>query len=269
MDVPGPVIVDSHVHLLPDRLAAAVRSFFEEHIGDQLVHPVDRGTALARLSADGVGEVWNLPYAHRPGMSEDLNAAMADITHPDVGIRNGCTVHPADPDPGKVVMRAAESHGATVLKLHCAVGEHEPDDRRLDPVYEAAARLGMPVVVHLGHGVDGRTRAHEVGPLEPAAERHPGTTFVVAHMGHPDTTATLELMHRHSNVWADLTPVMTEAVALPRDIADVSDRLLFGSDTPNTGRSIGELRSDIAHLGPTIQDQILAGNARRLFSQSA
>lgn len=258
--------VDSHVHILPERLAVAVRAYFDRHIPGAIVHPVDRAHLFGMLADEGVTEVWNLPYAHRPGMGEDLNAAMAGITDGSVVVRPGCTVHPADDRPGEVIERAAEVHGSEVVKLHCSVGSFDPDDERLDPVYEAAGRLGMPVVVHVGHGVDGRTEADEVRRLGPAARRHGATTFVLAHMGHPATVAGLDLMRAHPNIWADLTPVLSDPVALPSDAGDVAERIMFGSDTPNTGRTITRLRDDLAHLDETVRAGILGDNARRLLA---
>ena len=99
----GPrVIVDSHVHLKPGKLGAAIRTFFEANIGDRLMYPIDHRTVLDSLAAEGADVVWNLPYAHKPGMANALNADMIAISHRfaehEVTVVPGCTVHPADVD---------------------------------------------------------------------------------------------------------------------------------------------------------------------------
>jgi hypothetical protein len=63
------VIVDTHTHLLPVRLAVAVRTFFEEHITSELAYPLDHRDALDQLHSQGVTAIWNLPYAHGPGIA--------------------------------------------------------------------------------------------------------------------------------------------------------------------------------------------------------
>ena len=97
------MIVDSHVHLMPDRLGRAIRSFFERHIDDQLAYPSDASVVLDRHGQAGASAVWNLPYAHKPGMADDLNAGMAEVAAAhaghDVRLVTGCTVHPGDIDP--------------------------------------------------------------------------------------------------------------------------------------------------------------------------
>jgi predicted TIM-barrel fold metal-dependent hydrolase len=95
---------------------------------------------------------------------------------------------------------------------------------------------------------------------------------VVAHAGHPATAAVLALMQRHPNLHADLTPVVTDAVELPAEtLRRFSDRLLFGSDAPNTGLAVPTLTARLRETGldePTLS-RILGGNADRLIAAVA
>lgn len=268
-------IIDSHVHLMPPRLARAIRRFFEQHIGDQLVYPGDIETVLDRHHADGVAAVWNLPYAHKPGMADDLNAGMAEVSAEfsdhAVEVLNGCTIHPEDPAPGDTVTRAHEEHGARVLKLHCSVGNYDADDVRLDPVYAAAGAVNMPVVVHVGHDVSGHTHDHELQTIDTAADRHGDTTLIVAHCGHYGHVETLELMDKHPNVWADLTPVVFDRPALTApDFERFGDRLLVGTDAPNVGLTLASQLEWLRGLG--LADHTLAavlgGNADQLVPRN-
>ncbi len=271
------MIIDSHVHLMPPRLGRAIRAFFERHIGDQLVYPSDAAVVLDRHHAAGAVAVWNLPYAHKPGMADDLNAGMAEVAaaHAEypVHIVTGCTVHPGDDQPQDTLRRAFELHGARVLKLHCSVGSYDADDPRLAPVFEAAGELAVPVVVHAGHDVSGHTHGHELAPIAQVAERHGGTTVIVAHCGHEGNDETTALMRRLPNLWADLTPVVMEHPDVDAaQLAEFADRLLLGTDAPNTGRSLDDqlawLRSEAsAHESFTAESlaAILGENATRLI----
>lgn len=58
-------VVDSHVHLLPWRLAVKVRAFFAP-VAPSMVYPLEHDVIRAQLAAEGIGEVWTLPYAHKP-----------------------------------------------------------------------------------------------------------------------------------------------------------------------------------------------------------
>jgi predicted TIM-barrel fold metal-dependent hydrolase len=208
------MIVDSHVHLMPPRLARAIRVFFERHIGDQLVYPNDVRAVLDQHEADGADAVWNLPYAHKPDMAQALNAGMAEVASDHSGhtvrIVTGATVHPGDAAPADTLRRAHEVHGARVLKLHCSVGSYQADDPRLAPVYTTAGELNMPVVVHAGHDVTGLTQ----------------------------------------------------------QLATFADRLLLGTDAPNTGRTLATQLAWIRNedLPTAAKDAILGQNANRLLS---
>jgi predicted TIM-barrel fold metal-dependent hydrolase len=267
------VIVDAHTHLLPGRLAEKVRAFFDAHMTGELVYPLDHRRVLDLLAADGVHSVWNLPYAHKAGIASGLNASTADTTQRladhAVAVITGCTTHPDEARPTDVVAEAVERHGARVVKLHCSVGAFRADDRRLDGVWAYAAEQRLPVVVHAGHAVSGHTGADDLSPISVVADRHPSTTIVIAHTGHHAHEQALALLDVHANLYADLTPVVTELVPIAAAAARrFADRLLFGSDAPNTGCITSQLVAHVDALGLT-QDQraqILGGNAERLIA---
>lgn len=246
------MIVDAHTHLLPDRLARAIRAFFAVHIVTDLAYPTDVEVVRARLAAEGVDEAWTLPYAHKPGMAAGLNAAMAGIAAADGSPRlvGGATVHPGDDDPAGVVRHAVEELGLRVLKLHCSVGDFSADDRRLDPVWAYASDIALPVVVHAGHSVTGHTEVAELDPIDTVATRWSEARVIVAHCGHRAGNHTLRLLARHPNLHADLTPVVGEQVGLdPALVAPVAGRLLFGSDAPNTQVTVTEALAGLDRLG--------------------
>lgn len=265
------MIVDSHVHLLPPRLAAAVRDFFDAHISGRLVYPSDPEVVLQSHADAGIGAVWNLPYAHRAGVAEGLNAAMAELSaelsSPLLQVVAGCTVHPADSSPRDTLRRAVEHHGARVLKLHCSVGKYELDDARLDGVWEEAASRAIPVVVHAGHSIDGTTAPEDLVPLERVLDRYPEVSVVLAHFGAPESEAVVALMSRYSGLHADLAPVVTRPVNIPVTVTlGVIDRLLFGTDAPNTGCRADRLLEDLRDRLGSEEDfrQVTKGTATAL-----
>jgi predicted TIM-barrel fold metal-dependent hydrolase len=272
----APVTVDAHVHLLPLGLGRAIRAFFAVHgLGPETWrYPLDHDEAVARLAAEGVTQAWSLPYARRPGTAVGLNESSAGIavglSSGPVEIIPGATVHPGDDDPAGIVRAGVEDFGLRVLKLHCSVGDYRPDDPRLDAVWAYVSAIRLPVVVHAGHAFSGHTSAEEIIPLATVAERWPEARLIVAHCGHHAVDATLDLVAAHTNVHADLTPVVHDPVALPAArVEGLADRLLFGSDCPNTAVTVTEALDalDRLHPSPAALTAIRGGNARRLQAE--
>ena len=194
------MVVDSHVHLLPERLATGSRLLRGRGLVGVWAYPLDTDAVLEELR-DGVDEVWTLPYAHRPGVVAWLNGAIVELAaRPGpLSVVAGATVHPGDDDPVGIVRTAIDDLGARVLKLHCSVGEFDADDERLDAVWEHVAAAHVPVVVHVVTG-SGRTESEELAPVG-RARPHPGAVVVVAHSAYPATSAALE--------WCAVTPEFT------------------------------------------------------------
>jgi predicted TIM-barrel fold metal-dependent hydrolase len=269
--VPG--VVDSHVHLLPEGLGRAVRAYFDTHHYDTstFAYPLDHREVCRRLAADGVTTVWSLPYARRPGSAAGLNASMADTVTAlaDTGMQviGGATVHPGDDDPAGVVRAGVEELGLRVLKLHCSVGDFRADDARLDPVWAYVSDIALPVVIHAGHPTSGHTEATDIDPIATVAGRWPEVRLIVAHCGHPAGEAVLDLLEAHDHVHADLTPVVFDPVEVDLSrVAALSERILFGSDAPNTGFTAGRALAllDPLVVGSPAWTDVTGGTARRL-----
>lgn len=266
-------LVDAHVHLFPRRLAEAIRGAFLAAGDLPFAYPIDNDATLTELAAEGVTEVWALPYARRPGTAVAMNeafadtaAAAADAAH-GVRVVNGCTLHPDDEDPVAIVRDAVERLGAGVLKLHSSVGSFDADHPRLDAVWRYVSEVRLPVTVHAGHGFNGKTDADELEPVVRVARAHPEARIVIAHCGHEAVHAALDAIAAHPNLYADLTPVMREPVALPADRAkEAWPRLLLGSDAPNVAVRAAQVRDQVLALGlgDEATGAILGANARRL-----
>lgn len=139
------------------------------------------------------------------------------------------------------------------------------DDPELDPVWQAAARLGIPVFIHTGDPAEffapldytnerwlemalfpnrrfnDRSRFPTFDSLMAERDRliarHPNTTWVLAHLGwHAQDLARLgRIFDRHPNVHAELGAVLYDLGRQPRFarrfFEQYQDRLLFGKDS--------------------------------------
>lgn len=261
------MIVDAHVHLLPERLSGKIRRFFVERGAPEMAYPHEAAEARQRLEASGVDRCWNLPYVRRPGVAAGLNRWMAERWANDPFVVPGATVHPEDDVP--VVVEDAISLGLRVFKLHCSVGGFGPDDERLDPLWRRVSQTGHPVVVHAGSAENGRATAAEVDRLGRSASRWPEARIIVAHCGSPAEETALELIRRSRSVYADLCPVVADPVRLPRSaIAGIERRILFGSDVPTVAVRVegGLARVREWKLDPEDEAAVLGATADALIA---
>jgi hypothetical protein len=234
--------IDAHVHVLPERLLAAVRGALNDEAGWEFAHPTDREGIEAVLREAGVERYVSLPYAHRAGVAADLNEWVRARADESEMLIPFASVHPED-DVGDVVYDAFEA-GARGLKFHCPVQRCAPDDPRLDSAYELAADFDRPVLFHAGTAPMFRGD-DTVGPerFEAFVESFPDVRACCAHMGTYDAEQFLAIAEDFDNVYLDTTFAMSSAAEQymdfdPTTIADarieaLSEFIMYGSDYPN------------------------------------
>jgi predicted TIM-barrel fold metal-dependent hydrolase len=209
---------------------------------------------LGRLRAMGVRAFPSLVYPHRPGMAEWLNGWAADFASRHEDVVHTATFFPEPSAEGYV--EDAIATGARLFKAHVQVGDYDPRDPLLAPVWARLEEAGLPVVVHCGHGpAPGRHTGAEVFADVLAA--HPRLVAVIAHMGLPDYGEFLALAQRYPEVRLDTTMAFTtwtERTApfperLRADLLALGDRVLLGSDFPNTPYAYCEQVAGLVRLG--------------------
>jgi predicted TIM-barrel fold metal-dependent hydrolase len=165
--------------------------------------------------------------------------------------------------------RAAGARGLKIWKdLGLAIRDADgalvlPDDQRLGPIFAEAGELGLPVLIHTADPVaffepaDGRNERLEellqkpewafhgrgfpsfsrlMQSLESLLAAHPGTTFIVAHVGcHPENLHWVDrMLTTYPNMLIDVSGRMAELGRQPRAAARLiskhRERVLFGTD---------------------------------------
>jgi predicted TIM-barrel fold metal-dependent hydrolase len=254
LGVPG--IVDAHVHFLPGSVMDKIWAYFDHGVTHQGtswdVHyrapEEDRVETLREL---GVRAYAPLTYPHKPDMARWLTEWAAGFAERTPAAVRTATLYP-EPDVVDY-LGAAVAGGAQVVKVHVQVGRFDPRDPLLDGAWGLLAEAGVPAVVHCGDGpLPGEFTGLDVFAQVLAA--HPRLTVVLAHSGMPDYVGALDLVHRFPNVHVDTTMVGTpfsEGLApLPPDwasrLADVTDRVVFGSDFPNIPYAYAEQVAAVA-----------------------
>jgi predicted TIM-barrel fold metal-dependent hydrolase len=240
-----PGLADVHVHFLPPRMQRRVWDYFGRAgplVGREwpIAYQWPDEERVAHLAALGVRHYSALAYAHRPGMAADLNDWTLNFAAAHPGCLPSATFYP---EPGvDGYASAALDRGARIFKLHLQVGQFDPNDPLLDPVWGRLADAGVPIVVHAGSGPvsSGFTGP---GPFGRTLARFPGLVAVIAHLGAPEYAGFLDLADRFPRVHLDTTMAFTDffeelapmpASLLPRlRELGLAGRVLLGSDFPN------------------------------------
>lgn len=155
---------------------------------------------------------------------------------------------------GELLDKGAGMGGSAGRGMH-------PNDPRMDPLFEEAASLDIPINLHVAEPIwmyepmdstnDGLTRAYTwrvknqdqivghdgmIEILDKTLARHPNTTVVAAHLANTsyDFTLLADLFEKHSNLYADMSARFAEFSTIPRTTAaffeKYRDRIVYGTD---------------------------------------
>ena len=269
------------MHFMPTRVLDKVWAYFDAAgplVGGPwpLHYRTGEQDRLERLRRLGVRVFPSLVYAHRPGMSAWLNDWAAGFAAEQPDVLHTATFFPEPDAPGYVSRALAD--GARIFKAHLQVGAYDPRHPLLDDVWAMLADSGVPVVTHCGGGpVAGPFTGP--GPIGEVLERHPSLVLVVAHMGMPEYAEFLDLAERHDRVHLDTTMAFTDftaermpwPVSLTARLVDLADRIVLGSDFPNTPYPYAHQLEVLARLGlgaPWLRG-VLHDNGARLLGLPA
>jgi predicted TIM-barrel fold metal-dependent hydrolase len=271
---------DVHVHLMPDRLIAAIHRALGEEAGWTFDHPTDREGIESLLSAAGVRRYFALPYAHKPEMSAELNWWVIDRADESEMAVPFATVHPED-EVGPVV-RAAFDAGARGLKFQCPVQQCAPDDERLGPAFELAAEFDYPIVFHAGTApMFDESPYVGVDRFASFLESYPDVKAACAHMGTYEWEAFVDLIAEYDNAFLDTSFAMSAAAgasmrfspeAIPDRVFEThSASIMYGSDLPNLPHEYADERRHLLgrSFERSVYDDLFRRTAERFLTGTA
>lgn len=170
------------------------------------------------------------------------------------------------------------------------------DDPRLDPIFEEAGKLGLPVLIHSGdpraffeaptedneryeeleahprwsfHGPDHPSWEEVYAQFERRVARHPETVFIGAHFGNnpEDPERVFKMMREHPNLYIDTAARIPEIgrfdpVRMRQLFQEYEDRIMFGTDI-GIGEETLMLGSGPPYRpGPTLIDRFFSSTWR-------
>lgn len=171
-------------------------------------------------------------YFPSPEDVTHANDALCSVVRENPEIRGYCIVNPNCGDHAlhEIEMRAAS--GMVGVKL---AASRRADDTLLDPIAALAGELSLPILHHVWHDRRRDWPGQEVSDgseLARLASRHPGTNFVLAHLGGGgDWAHSLRAVEDVENVWVDLSGSGVDVDMLESAVSVLgAGRLLWGSD---------------------------------------
>ncbi|MCZ7436987.1 amidohydrolase family protein [Micromonospora sp. WMMC241] len=220
------------------------------------------------------------------------NDALADVVdrHPDLLL--GLAHHdPYSPDAAAELERAVTERGLRGLKLFAPLLRGPLDHTDLDPLWATAQRLGVPVLIHIGHygSAGGLPVGRYGGPdeLVRMARRFPELAVVVPHFGVQHVQElffaawgcpNISIDTSGSNQWVRWMPYRLTLEDLFRRAYETigPHRIVFGSDSSWFPRGYVTRYLDdqlrVCHELGLPEDHlraIFAGNAERLLGLTA
>lgn len=163
--------------------------------------------------------------------------------HPDVLVGFGSV------DPNKGAAAVAGVHeaarlGMRGLKFHPPAQRFSPSDRLAYPVWDVAASLGLPVLIHSGYTAMGvgmlggggvELRYGDPMLVDRVAADFPRLRIILAHPSWPWQDQALAVARHKQNVYLELSgwsPATFSEPLLRAMRGPLEDRVLFGSDFP-------------------------------------
>jgi predicted TIM-barrel fold metal-dependent hydrolase len=207
-------------------------------------------------------------YFPSPDDASRGNDAMAALAAEEAErVRWYVTVNPNHTGHALGEIERGVARGAVGVKL---LASRRADDPLLDPVCELAAAKGLPILHHVWQHRTREWPNQEVSDgrdLARLAARHPGASFILAHLGGGgDWAHTLPAVRDTGNVYPDLSGSGVDRGMLDAALAVLgARRLLWACDlTMETG--LAKLRAlEVIGLGADELADIRWGNAARLF----
>jgi len=209
------MIIDTHCHLGLSKLSGRM---------------ITDARLLNVMSRYEIDQALVMPHA----VTDDPIQAHQDVADlclrfPDQfrGIANFSPLFDVD-DYRKLVYRFIREHDFVAIKLNPMQHLTSPLMSNADKVFDTAADLGVPVIVHTGLGAPWALPSLNI----PQARRHPDLPIVLAHAGHSFYSSEAYVAASEcENIY--LEPSWCTIQDLKFLIQNIgSERILFGSDQP-------------------------------------
>lgn len=235
------MIIDSHTHIYPDRIASKVLDTARSHLGDATPFIGDFTLADLKnvLKRSGIGAAITFCVAERPKIVKSANDFLIEVSD-NREIFGFGTIHPDMEAPVAEVRRIGEK-GLRGVKFHSLFQLVGAADKRLFPIYAEMERLGMIAYFHVGKDPGNPSLPALTTPesISFVRERFPKLKMVAAHFGGFLLLEEAARWIHGKDIYIDTCWSPNVQALNPVEVAAIirrhgADRVVFGSDYPST-----------------------------------
>ncbi|MEQ1829011.1 MAG: amidohydrolase family protein [Pirellula sp.] len=151
------------------------------------------------------------------------------------------SVDPTQPGWERELHEGHQELGLVGIKLLPMYAGFQPDDERLDPLWQYASKYHLPVLLHTGTTFIAQAPLSCTLPrhIDPVAAKFPDVPIIMAHLGHPYEGECIVVIRKHPNVYADISALHYRPFQLYHSLMLVQEygvwhKVLFGTDYPFT-----------------------------------
>jgi hypothetical protein len=270
-----PVLIREFVEKYPNYERAARQVF---NIGNNF-QPLE--TFFLQMDVAGIEKAVLLPIDCKRARKDAVssNEQVAELCAKTKRFIGFASVDPLKKGAARELENAVKKLGLKGLKLDPALQDFRPDARKVYPVYEAAAALGIPLLIHTGMSWAPETPLERGLPLhlERPIRDFPRLNFVLAHFGWPWVWEATALALKYPNVYLDTSCLYYDSPKefyefvfskqIPATVIERSlrNKIVFGSNYPRV--EIKNLVHALKCLPLTegCLNKILRENAERLL----
>lgn len=258
--------IDFHTHVFPDNLAPKALTTISKNTGSPFyTDGTIVGTDLA-LQSWHIDQSVALHIATNVKQQCRVNDWAAEI-QTDKRFCYG-SIHPDAPDALDELQRI-KTLGLYGIKMHPYFQGFYIDDKRMCPIYDRMAQLGLPLLLHVGYDPS-YPNATEGLPhrLLTVLDNFPNLTVIAAHMGGMGCYEEAEACLVGKPVYLDtgvashyFPPDVFKRMIVHHD----PQRILFGSDCPWSPSDKEADFIEQTDVSAEILDQIFYKNAQRVL----
>lgn len=258
-------IIDAHCHIYPEKIAARAVEHVGEFYGQPMAFDGRTETLLAEGMNAGVTKFIVSSVATTPHQVSAIQRYIVRQTENYHGVVYGMgALHPESPDQAADV-RELISLGLVGVKLHPDIQGFPIDHPGFFRIFELCEGR-LPVCCHVG---DARYDFSNPNRLKKVLEAFPGLCLIGAHLGGWSLwDRAYEELAQYPNLIVDCSSSLY-AIS-PEKAREViraygAERVLFGTDYPMWPAKEELSRFHMLGLTGAEEEQILHGNAERVF----
>jgi hypothetical protein len=272
----GERLWDAHIHLFPERLFAAIWSWFVRFGWDIPFANKDLEYYLRFLQDLGVEKGFLLPYCHKPGMAMDLNRWVCSVSEKNPWLIPFCSLHPKDRDVSQILGTCFDIWGFAGLKLQLAVIKYPADHPALYSAYQEVSQRDKILIIHAGtapYSPGGEEfQALGLGHVLPVLDAFPNLKVIIPHFGLYELDLMQDILTTYPNVYVDTSWALANPkLKIPEErlaafLSTYKDRILFGTDFPILEHYPQDMLASLQRLAPDpeVRRMIRYENAQKI-----